>query len=80
MIWPFRRRRRQPNLLDCTGPATCYPQQAGAHPPPPRDRPARDPSTPDANPLPIVTRGQMLRGYGAGRPALGGGQLLRGPR
>lgn len=29
-LWPFKRRRRTP-LLDRTGPATAYPERAGAY-------------------------------------------------
>lgn len=62
---PFRRRRRQPAQLDQTGPATCYPQRAGAHPT--RDRPAWDAPTQIPAVSPLMTLGQRRRSTGGNR-------------
>ncbi|MEU1810917.1 hypothetical protein [Micromonospora aurantiaca (nom. illeg.)] len=62
MIWPFRRRRRQPAPLDVTGPATCYPQRAGALPDPGWNGPTLITTV-----SPLLTPGQLSRGKGSDR-------------
>ncbi|MEV0212790.1 hypothetical protein [Micromonospora sp. NPDC050695] len=64
MRLPFRRRRR-PVQLDQTGPATCYPQRAGAHPAP--DRPTWDGPTLITTLSPLMTPGQLRRSAGGNR-------------
>ncbi|MGJ3228939.1 hypothetical protein GA0070622_0871 [Micromonospora sediminicola] len=62
MIWPFRRRSRQPAPLDTTGPATVYPQRAGALPAPEWNGPTLITTV-----SPLLTPGQLHRGDGSGR-------------